>query len=313
MLRVGWLYGSAAEDMMTGLSIHSRGWKSVTCSPDPLAFLGCSTTTYPSTLSQQKRWANGALEIFFSHKNPLRLAIKENLWFRQALAYIWLCLWGLRPIPELCYAFLPAYCLITGSHFLPKFNEHDFLIPMGIFVIYNSYVFWESKRLGLSLRMWWNLQRMGRVTAMTSWLCGFLNMMLQLIGLSKNIFEVTQKEHKSNDGDGDSHDEVDNKNVARFTYDKSPLIIPGVVVLLVNIAALVNGVLRLLMVDYTEIWLEALGLGFGELFCSVCVLLCFWDFFKGLFGKGKYGIPASTIWISGVLALLIVQLFRRSA
>lgn len=299
--------------MLTGISIHSRGWKSVVCSPDPLAFLGCAPPTYTSTLSQQKRWANGLLEIFFSDNNPLLLTMKENLWFRQAIAYTWLCCWGIRPIPELCYAFLPAYCLITGTHFMPKFDEWAFFIPVGIFVIYNSFVFWECKRLGLSLRMWRNLQRMGRVSTMTSWLFGFLNMLLQLIGLSKNIFEVTQKEHKSSDGDDDTYGEINDKNVARFTYDKSPMIIPGVVVLLVNLAALANGVLRLLKVDYSEIWMEALVLGLGEMFCSVCVLLCFSEFFKGLFRKGKYGIPAPMIWKSGVLALLIVHMFRRSA
>ncbi|KAK1423957.1 hypothetical protein QVD17_19268 [Tagetes erecta] len=312
---VGWLYGSAAEDMLTGISIHNRGWRSVMCAPDPQAFLGCAPPTYPSTLIQQKRWANGVLKIFFSDKNPLRLTIMGNLWFRQALAYLWVCLWGVRSIPELCYAFLPAYCIITGSHFLPNINEREFLIPLGIFIIYNSYVFWECKRLGLSLRMWWNIQRMGRVTTMTAWLFGFLNMMLQLIGLSKTVFEITQKEHKSNDGDGDGdmRNESDDKNVARFTYDKSPVIILGVVVLLVNMTALVNGVLRLLKVEYSEIWMEVLRLGLGEIFCSVYVLLCFWEFCKGLFGKGKYGIPTSTIWKSGALALLIVQLFRRSA
>lgn len=314
---MGWIYGSAAEDMLLGMSIHNRGWRSVMCAPDPPTFLGCAPPTYPSTLTQQKRWANGVLEIFFSEKNPLCLTIKGNLWFRQAIAYLWVCLWGVRSIPELCYAFLPAYCIITGSHFLPNVNERAFLIPLGIFVIYNSYVFWECKRLGLSVRMWWNIQRMGRVTTMTSWLFGFLNMMLQLIGLSKTIFEITQKEHKSNDGDcegdGDNHIERDDKNVARFTYDKSHMLIPGVVVLLVNTTALVSGLLRLLKVDSSEIWMEVLRLGLGEIFCSVCVLLCFWEFFKGLFRKGKYGIPTSTIWKSGVLALFILQLFRRSA
>ncbi|KAI3695466.1 hypothetical protein L1987_78463 [Smallanthus sonchifolius] len=82
----------------------------------------------------------------------------------------------------------------------------------------------ECKRLGVSLRTWWNLQRMGRVTAITAWLFGFLSVMLKLMGLSKTVFEVTQKEHNSRDGD--------DKIVGRFTYDKSPMIIPGVVILL---------------------------------------------------------------------------------
>ncbi|KAF5950079.1 hypothetical protein HYC85_012072 [Camellia sinensis] len=42
---VGWIYGSTTEDVLTGLTIHGRGWRSAYCSPDPPAFLGCATPT----------------------------------------------------------------------------------------------------------------------------------------------------------------------------------------------------------------------------------------------------------------------------
>ncbi|XP_076884297.1 cellulose synthase-like protein H1 isoform X2 [Bidens hawaiensis] len=304
--KVGLLYGSATEDILTGISIHGRGWKSINCSTDPLAFLGCVPSTFPSSLAQQKRWASGVLEILFTDKNPLLLTIKGKLWFRQALAYCWICLWGPRSIAEICYASLPAYSILTGSHFLPRINEWAFIIHVGIFFIYNSYLLWECKHQGLSLRTWWNLQKMGRVTAMTAWFFGFLTVMLKFVGLSKTVFEITQKEYKSGyDNDG--------KIVGRFTYDKSLIIVPGVFILFVNMAALINGVLKLLKVNYGEIWIDALELGIGELFCSVLMLLCFWEYLKGLFGNGKYGIPTSTIWKSGVLALLFVHLCRRFA
>ncbi|MFS7911805.1 putative nucleolar protein 10/Enp2 [Helianthus anomalus] len=38
-LTVGWLYGPTIEDMLTGLNIHGRGWKSVLCSPYPRIML----------------------------------------------------------------------------------------------------------------------------------------------------------------------------------------------------------------------------------------------------------------------------------
>ncbi|GJY17395.1 cellulose synthase-like protein H1 [Tanacetum coccineum] len=245
-----------------------------------------------------KRWGHGLLEILFTNKNPLRLTIKGKLWFRQALCYLWICTWGARSIPELCYAILPAYCVNTNSNFLPKINEPAFLIPMGIFLTKNLYALWELKRLGASVRTWWNLQRMGRVNAMTSWLVSFLSLALKLFGLSKSVFEVTQKEQSSNDGD----------DKGRFTFDKSPMIVSGVTILLVNLTALVNGIVRL---SSSANWIGALGL--GEMFCSVCVIVCFWDYLKGLFKNGKYGIPFPTIWKSGALALLFVQLCRRSS
>ena len=114
------MYGSTAEDILTGLSIHARGWRSAFCKPDPHAFLGCAPSDVPSTLIQQKRWATGLLEILFSKSNPFIATLTANLQFRQCLAYIWILSWGLRSIPELCYAVLPAYCIITNSHFLPK-------------------------------------------------------------------------------------------------------------------------------------------------------------------------------------------------
>ncbi|KAK9056770.1 hypothetical protein SSX86_024133 [Deinandra increscens subsp. villosa] len=304
--QVGFLYGSSTEDILTGLDIHGRGWRSAITLPDPVAFLGCAATTFPSSLIQQKRWVAGPLEILFTDKNPLLLTIKANLWFRQALAYIYFCLCGVGSVPELCYASLPVYCIITGSHFLPKINEHAFLIFMGIFVITNLYGFWECRRVGVSVRMWWNLQRIGRVNTMTAWLFGFLSVMLKLMGLSNTVFEVTQKENRSNDDGNDK----DNDNVGMFTYDKSLIIVPGVVILLLNMVALIKGMLKMY---YSETWMGVLGLELGEMFCSVWVLLCFWEILKGLFGNGKHGIPSSTILKSGALALLFVQVCRRSS
>ncbi|MFS7998859.1 hypothetical protein Hanom_Chr12g01158991 [Helianthus anomalus] len=71
--------------------------------------------------------------------------------------------------------------------------------------------------------------------------------------------------------------------------------------------------LRLLKDDYNENWMVVLELGLGEMFCSVWLLLCFWEFLKGLFGNGNYGISLSTIWKSRAFALLFVHLCRKSS
>ena len=300
------MYGSTAEDILTGISIHGRGWKSIYCIPEPPPFLGCAPTTYPVSLIQQKRWATGLFEVFFTNKNPLLLTLNGKLWFRQALVYMWLCFWAARSVPEICYAVLPAYCIITNSRFLPKISEPAFLIPMGVFVIHTLYGLWEVKRLGVSLRMWWNLQKMGRVNTMTAWLFGYRNVVFKILGLSQTVFDVTPKEKISSDGD-----DSDDANAGRFTYDSSSTIVPGVVILLVNLTALVNGLVGLVNIGSRENWMADFGL--GEVFCSVFVLLCFWEYFKGLFWNGNYGIPSSTIWKSGGLALLFVELCRRSS
>ena len=56
---------------------------------------------------------------------------------------------------------------------------------------------------------------------------------------------------------------------------------------------------------------EGEGFGFLEVLCSVWLVLSFWPVLKGFFGKGKYGIPLSTICKSAAMAFLFVHLCRR--
>uniref|UniRef100_A0A162A5J6 Cellulose synthase-like protein H1 n=1 Tax=Daucus carota subsp. sativus TaxID=79200 RepID=A0A162A5J6_DAUCS len=245
---VGWKYGSATEDILTGLGIQEKGWRSIYCTPDSPAFLGCAPSCGPSTMIQTKRWATGLLEILFSSRSPIISTINGNLQFRQCLAYMWVLIWGLRSIPELVYSLLPAYCIITHSHFLPKVNEPAILIPVTICVTYNLYTLSEYLRIGLSTRAWWNNQRMARTNCTSSWLFACFSIFLKLIGLSQTAFEVTQK-NQSQDDDGDDQK---NKNYGKFTFNESPIFIPGTTILLVNLTALAVGVVDFRHTSYDE-------------------------------------------------------------
>ncbi|KAK2424352.1 cellulose synthase protein H1 [Trifolium repens] len=55
---VGWLYGSTSEDVLTGLIFHTKGWRSELCSPDPIAFMGCSPQDNLGQMAQHKRWSS---------------------------------------------------------------------------------------------------------------------------------------------------------------------------------------------------------------------------------------------------------------
>ncbi|XP_057514936.1 cellulose synthase-like protein H1 [Actinidia eriantha] len=298
---VGWIYGSTTEDVLTGLTIHGRGWKSAYCSPNPPAFLGCAPSGGPAIMTQQKRWATGLLEILFTRKNPLIPALQRKLQFRQCLAYMWIILWALWSIPELCYAILPAYCILTGSHFLPKVGETAFFIAAAIFITYNLYTLSEYLRAGLSARAWWNNQRMWTINTTTSYLFGTFSVVLKILGISDTVFEVTQKEQSTNEADDD------HANAGRLTFDRSPIFVAGTTILLVNLTALVVGLLGL---GFGSVAHGGDGVGTGEFICSMWVVLLFWAFFKGLFGKGKYGIPSSTLYKSGALAALFVHFSR---
>ncbi|XP_052177396.1 cellulose synthase-like protein H1 [Diospyros lotus] len=293
---VGWMYGSIVEDTQTGICIHGKGWKSAYCTPDPPAFLGCAASGGPATMIQYKRGATGLLEILFGAKSPLILTLRGRLQFRQALAYLHFLLWGLRSIPELCYAALPAYCVIADTHFLPKVGDSGFLITSFLFLIYNFYTLSEYLRTGLSIRAWWNNQRMSRITAMNAWFFGALSVGLKLLGVSDTVFEVTQKEPGIDD-DKDA-------DAGRFTFNDSPIFIPGTTVLMVNLVALGAAVLGFRPARGGD------GFGTGEIVCNVCVVLLLWAFLKGLFGRGKYGIPLPTIYKSAALTTLFVQLSK---
>ncbi|KAL0001659.1 hypothetical protein SO802_015440 [Lithocarpus litseifolius] len=280
---VGWRYGSTTEDIHTGLMIHKRGWRSIFCTPDPPAFLGCAPSGGPAAATQMKRWATGLLEILFSKSCPLFATLFGKLQFRQCLAYLLILTWGMRPVFELCYAALPAYCIITNSHFLPKVQEPILYVLVAIFVVYNISTLSEYLRTGESIQAWWNNQRMSRINTVNAWLFGFLSVILKLLGISETVFEVTQKDQSS--------DDANDVEARRFTFDGSPIFLPGTTILLVHLTALV-----LTLLKWQPPPRDGHGSGLGEVFCSVYLVICFWPFLKGLVGKGKHGIPLSTIW-----------------
>ncbi|KAM7271092.1 hypothetical protein ACFE04_030306 [Oxalis oulophora] len=281
----GWMYGSTAEDMNTSIKIHSQGWCSVFYIPEPAAFLGCAPSSGPVSMIQQKRWATGLLEIVFTKNNPILLVLTAKLRLRQCLAYLWILIaWAASSIPELGYSLLPAYCIITNSTFLPKVDELAMIIPISIFLLYNLYSLWEYLQIGLSIRCWWNNQRMARIANFSAWIFGALSVVLKLLKISETVFEVTQKEQSS---DGDLDDDI-----SRFTFNESPAFVPGTTILLIQLTALVMVLLRWQPRPPAS---NGQGSGLGEVLSSLWLVLYLVPFLKGLFRKGKYGIPLSIL------------------
>ncbi|RVW38921.1 Cellulose synthase-like protein H1 [Vitis vinifera] len=270
--KIGWLYGTTAEDILTGMRIHAKGWRSTYCQRDPPAFLGCVPSGGPVSLTQRKRWATGLLEVQFSKNSPFIATLTAKLQFRQCLAYMWILSRGRRSIPELGYIALPAYCIMARSHFLPKS--------------------WSPSLKSQALRACWNNLRMGRITTVTARLFGFFSVILKLLGLSKTIFEVTKKDQST------TPVEDNDKDAGRFTFDESLIFVLATTLALLHLVALVAA-----SIGPSHVGIES---RIGEVICSVWLVLCFFPFLTGLFGKGKYGIPTSTICKSAALALLFL-------
>jgi uncharacterized membrane protein YhaH (DUF805 family) len=140
---------------------------------------------------------------------------------------------------------------------------------------------------------------MARITTMTAWFFGLLSVMLKLLGISETVFEVTKKDQSS--------DSTNDDDAGRFTFDESPIFVPGTTILLLHLIALVVSLWKLMQRPTHDVH----GSGLGEVLCSVWLVLCFWPFLKGLFGRGMHGIPISTIGKSAALALLFMHFCRR--
>lgn len=181
-------------------------------------------------------------------------------------------------------------------------HEPAILIPVAVFLIYNIYTLSEYLSIGLSTRAWWNNQRIARINCTSSWLFATFTVFLKLIGLSDSAFVLTAKNPTTNDDE-----DMKIKDYAKFTFNESPIFLPGTTILLLNLTALVIGI-----VSFLTTTPHNKEVGIGELLCSLWVVLYFWVFFKGLFGKGKHGIPSATILKSGLLALMFTHFCRWS-
>ncbi|KAK2424357.1 cellulose synthase protein H1 [Trifolium repens] len=195
---------------------------------------------------------------------------------------------------------LVAYCIITNTSIFPK--GPGLWIPFTLYVIYALHTLQEYLSKGLSLRCWWNNQRMITIRSTSVWFIGFLSAMVKLLGISDTVFEVTQKENPTSAGAAAGDDDAD---AGRFTFDKSPNFVIGTTILLVQLTALVVKILGVQLEVHSEN-----GCGIGELMCSVYLVVCYWPFLKGLFARGKYGIPLSTIFKSALLAFIFVRFCR---
>jgi cellulose synthase (UDP-forming) len=99
---------SIAEDLLTGLRMHMRGWNSLYL-PKVLA-QGYAPFDLPSYSTQQFRWARGSLEIFFRH-NPL---LVRGLTWSQRIQYVASASFFLSGLIVILSSLLPLVFFFTG-------------------------------------------------------------------------------------------------------------------------------------------------------------------------------------------------------
>ncbi|KAF1881828.1 hypothetical protein Lal_00042544, partial [Lupinus albus] len=133
---MGLRYGCLVEDVITGLSIQSQGWKSVYYNPTRKAFLGLAPTTLLQTLVQHKRWAEGELQILFSNYSPAWCSL-TMISVGLRMGYLHYNLWATTCFPTLCYSIIPSLCLLLGIPLFPKIYSPWF-IPFAFVILGES-------------------------------------------------------------------------------------------------------------------------------------------------------------------------------
>ena len=118
-LQMGLKYGCSVEDIITGLSIQCRGWKSISFSPERKGFVGVAPTTLLQSLIQHKRWSEGNFQIFLSRYCPLLYGHKR-IPLELQFSYCPYLLWAPNCLPTLYYVAVPSLCLLGGFSLFPE-------------------------------------------------------------------------------------------------------------------------------------------------------------------------------------------------
>ncbi|KAJ4976193.1 hypothetical protein NE237_001299 [Protea cynaroides] len=295
---MGMMYGCPVEDVITGLTINCRGWKSVYFNPARKAFLGVAPITLDQVLVQHKRWSEGHLQLFLSRYCAFWQGHgRINTGLQMAASYY--NLWATYGPPTLYYAVIPSVCLLKGIPLFPKMSS-PWLLPFAYLIItHSSYSLGEVLWCGGSLQSWWNDKRIWIFRRTTSYIFAIVDTMLKVLGFTKSAFVITSKV-----ADNDVMQRY-KEEIMEFGTD-SPMFSILTTVALLNLFSLVGGMKRLVFIrpsiDEFEAWILQI------LLCAFVVAINL-PVYQGLFFRKDSGnIPFSLMSRSIVLALIATML-----
>ncbi|XP_058112689.1 cellulose synthase-like protein E1 isoform X2 [Magnolia sinica] len=291
---MGLKYGCPVEDVITGLAIQCRGWKSIYLNPTRKAFLGLAPTTLLQTLVQHKRWTEGQLQIFLT-KHCSFIQGHGKIKLRLQMGYAIYNAWALSAFPTLCYVAVPSLALLNGISLFPRISNPWFVPFAYVTVAKHAYSLVEALWSEETVESWWNQQRMWLYKRTTSYLFANIGAALQLTGLAKSAFTITAKA-------------TDNEVAKRYDREimefgsTSPMFTVLATLAMVNFLCLVGAIKREAMGDEVGD-VEALVLQF--VLCGVLVIIN-WPIYQGLFLRKDMGrLPTSVAFTSIGLAVLV--------
>ncbi|KAL2467064.1 Cellulose synthase-like protein E1 [Abeliophyllum distichum] len=189
---MGLKYGCPVEDILTGLSVQCRGWRSVFFNPERRGFLGVAPTSLLQSLVQHTRWSEGHIQIFLSKYCPL-LYGHGKIPLQLQISYCCYNLWAANCLATLFYVIVPPLCLLKAITLFPQLSSPWVLPYAYVFLAKYSYSLGEFLWSGGTLKGWYNDQRMWLYKRLTSHLYGIYGTILRSLGFSKLSFQITSK------------------------------------------------------------------------------------------------------------------------
>ncbi|GAB2284785.1 Belongs to the glycosyltransferase 2 [Dionaea muscipula] len=303
---MGFNYGFINEDVLTGLSIQCRGWKSVYLKPERGAFTGGCAMTLEQVLVQQKRWGEGLLELMLSKHCPFWFG-RGRISLGLQICYSYHMFWAINGFPTLCYCTIPSLFLLKGIPLFPEISS-PFFLGFGYVIIsacgYSlaEYVWYQG-----TIQGWWNEQRIWLYKRTTSFIFATIDDILKLLGLSEMKFAITSKVV-----DADVAERRE-KEMMEFG-GSSPAFIMLATIALLNLFSLAGVSYKVVAAaDVGEtitillVVMEKLGL---QIMLCVALVLINLPLYEAMFiRKDKGKMPASVTIKSAVFALLLCTCF----
>lgn len=290
--RVGWIYGSVTEDVVTGYRMHNRGWKSVYCVTKPDAFRGTAPINLTDRLHQVLRWATGSVEIFFSRNNAILASPKMKV--LQRIAYLNVGIYPFTSIFLIVYCFLPALSLFSGQFIVQTLNVTFLAYLLIITLTLCMLAVLEIRWSGIELEEWWRNEQFWLIGGTSSHLAAVLQGLLKVIAGIEISFTLTSKS---------AGDDVDDEFADLYAVKWTSLMIPPLTIIMVNLIAIAVGISRTIYSVIPQ-WSRLLG----GVFFSFWVLAHLYPFAKGLMGRRGRTPTVVFVW-SGLIAITISLLW----
>ncbi|KAH6837712.1 hypothetical protein C2S53_003715 [Perilla frutescens var. hirtella] len=291
---MGFMYGCPVEDIVTGLSIQRKGWRSVFFNPKREGFMGLAPTTLLTTLIQHTRWSEGHIQIALSKYCPLIYG-HGKIPVPLQISYLCYNLWAANCLATLYYAIVPPVCVLKGINLFPQVSSTWVLPYAYVFVAKHTYSLGEFLWSGGTLKGWYNDQRMWLYKRLTCYFYGFCLTILRSLGFTKLNFTITGK----NSVDDDVSKRFE-QEIMEFGTASSMFVILATIALF-NLLTSIS-IARSLIIKKPAIDLDSYAL---HILLNGLVVIINLPLFEALFFRKDQGcMPASVTYQSLIFAAL---------